>query len=163
MKADAEQLAILLAASGLSDRAIYESLREVESFGANAFVKRVQTARRSLLGRSHKDLFAEGAADELKAEAQFDQLSNQIIRQLQIEAQLTSTQVAERILSSLAEMKGELTVSGLPRLRKKEGLRTWLRRLTKYVPPSELLHHAAKIRNAVVHQPFDWPLRDRDK
>ena len=42
MKSSADRFALLLAASGLSERTVYNALREVEVYGAEAFLMRIK-------------------------------------------------------------------------------------------------------------------------
>lgn len=86
------------------------------------------------------------------------QVADRVVQLLQTEARLTPSLAAQLLSKSLAST----TSRHLPQFRPKEGLRSWVSRLTKDVSNSELLHHATKIRNQAVHSSgVDWPLRER--
>jgi hypothetical protein len=155
-----EKLAILLAASGLSDKAIRESLKEVEYIGAETLVSMIQDIRHTLDARRW-DLFSVdrnlGRDDALERER--DQIADQVIRLLLGEAHLSASVAAKRIGEALTD--AQKYTQDIPPFKPKQGFRNWIRRLPDIVTPSELLHYATRIRNAEVHVPTDWPLRDR--
>lgn len=75
---------------------------------------------------------------------------------LQKELGLSVSAAASLLLPVLANTLGRLPENAAP--KPKESFDRWLRRLTRDVSPSQLLHVASMIRNRTVH---DWPLRER--
>jgi hypothetical protein len=154
-----ERLAILLAASGLSEKVIRESLKEVEYRGAEALVSMVQDIRHTLDSREWNLLVYDYSGRDSSLERERDQITDQVIRLLLAEAHLSPSVAAERMQEALTQaQKGDHSI---PFFRSKQGFRNWIKKLSAIVTPSELLHYATRIRNAEVHVPTDWPLRDR--
>jgi hypothetical protein len=162
MNTGAERLAFLLAASGLSERAIQDSLREVELLGADAVARRVRALRHAVTTRG-SDLFrTESDTYEVGADRERDEVAAKVSRLLISEAQLSSVEAADRLRKALITAP-HLLPNEIPAFKPKQGFRSWIRRVAGAVPPSELLHHASKIRNSAVHfKPSDWPLRERE-
>jgi hypothetical protein len=158
MPKGADRIALLLAASGLTDQAILDGLKELEAEGAGASARRVQKIRR-IITASGKNLITEDygtfQADITKER---ETVVSKVVQLLIDEARLTPPVAVERLRQALSKNSREL-----PLFRPKDGLRTWLRRLAGRVPSSELLHHASSIRNSVAHiGKLDWPLRNRE-
>ena len=76
---------------------------------------------------------------------------------LKIEAGLTVNDAALELLKSIDQRRPSFSKTIKP--PNKERFHGWLQRLSKRIEPSELLHHASRIRNRYVHQvEQDWPL-----
>jgi hypothetical protein len=158
MKGSVERLAVLLAASGLSERDITDALRASKNLDEKEFIERVVFLRQFLFSgldvndvSSSGQRIAAGNKDQIRAVERATQL-------LQTEARLNPTRAADLLCKSLAEDNFDL--ENIPKFRTKNGLRNWLIKLP--LQPSELLHHATKIRNRLVHaRSAPWPLRER--
>jgi hypothetical protein len=162
MTSDANRLTILLAASGLNDRTLRAGLKEFELEGIEPVIRRIQQLRRKQLETTPPLRYEEELSDTSESDQQREYLARQVTRLLQEEAHLNASDAAARLVESLASRYGG---SELPAFRPKEGLISWLKKLAKQVPPSELLHHATKIRSTIVHGSGStaWPLRDRNE
>jgi hypothetical protein len=164
MLKDAERLIFLLAASGFSGREIHESLKAAEEMGADRVHAEILAARRQR-GARLEDLPPDMQANQKPGsdwERRRSRVADEIIRLLQKEAHLSAQDAADRLLTSFV-MKGKAP-HVLPAYRPKDGFRIWLIRLANVIGPSELLHHATRVRNAALElEPPDWPLRERDK
>lgn len=156
MNTSVDRLALLLAASGLSDKAIYEALQASKSIDTTDLVHRIQFLRQFLFSRLAA---GEDASRGSPATNQRRQTADRIIKLLQTEARLSGTRAAHLLAQSLMS---DMPLTDLPKFRSKIGLRTWLMQLP--VQSSELLHHATKIRNDVIHAHTApaWPLRERE-
>jgi hypothetical protein len=162
MKNQLDRLVILLAATELAEQDIYRCLREAEHIGAEALTSRVAAFRRKVLPRLSSLLATEGSTDDERTRSLQNRVLEQIIRLLQREARLSPQESADRLRKSLLEARGEHRE--FPNFRTKDGFRKWLIQVLGTVPPSELLHHATKVRNTTLHErPTDWPLRDPEK
>ena len=159
MKPNARRLILLLAASGFNERTIKEGIEELALLGPNVVMKHVQRIRQNEAARSNELPFEETIDEEFEADPRITYVANEITRLLQDEAHLSVSGAVQQLSKALRF--GQVTLN-FPKFRPKEGLPAWLRRLAKTVPPSELLHHATKIRNDVMHaKDVPWPLRDR--
>jgi hypothetical protein len=158
MKESVERLALLLAASGLSEKAIFEALKASKNVDESELVARIRFLRQFLFSRLGS---VEETSKGPSANADRDQrlrTAERVIRLLQTEGHLNGLHAAQLLLDSLSE--DGVDVRDFPKFRSKEGLRTWLTQLP--IQTSELLHHATKIRNRLVHSRSGaWPLRDR--
>jgi len=156
MKRDIDRLLLLLAASGLEEREIYDALRWVERDGVSRVMNRLMAFKRRLRMVGAEEQSGYIPSEERRQQRTADQVS----QLLQVEAGLSSTRAVSLMLESLS--KSKIRTSELPRFRSKEGFRSWIQRVAVKVPTSELLHHATRVRNAIVHTSgTDWPLRDR--
>jgi hypothetical protein len=161
MPTGADRIALLLAASGLTDRAIFDGLKELEALGAGASVRRIQKIRQKIASRGGNLLIEEYGVSQTNSDKERETVVSKVLQLLIDEARLTPPIAAERIREALS--KGSRETPELPPFRPKDGLRAWLRRLADHIPSSELLHHASSIRNSAAHiaEP-DWPLRNRE-
>jgi hypothetical protein len=162
MKASLERVVTLLAASGLSDRAIFEGLKEVETYGARAIADLARALRYEIEIKLVPSISEELDAPKLTFEDKPAHVDLRVTNLLR-ETKLPSTIIADKLSSSISS-DAALNTSELPPFRPREGLRSWISRLLQSIPPSQLLHHATKVRNDLIHQnPSDWPLRTRDR
>jgi hypothetical protein len=161
MPTGADRIALLLAASGLTERAIFDGLKELEALGPSATIRRIKTIRQLMVGQARNLLVEEYSVDQPDSTKEREMVVSKVLQLLIDEARLTPSLAAERLRQALNKNPGE--TPELPPFRAKEGLRAWLRRLAAHIPSSELLHHASSIRNSAAHigQP-DWPLRKRE-
>jgi hypothetical protein len=158
MPRGADRIALLLAASGLTDQAILDGLKELEAEGAGASARRIREIRRIITTSGKNLIIEEYGTFQPDVTKERETVVSKMVQLLIHEARLTPSLAAERLLQALSKDPRELPV-----FRPKEGFRTWLRRLASRVPSSELLHHASSIRNSIAHQgKLDWPLRNRE-
>ena len=143
----------------MSEKAIYDALRASKTVDEGELVERINFLRRFLFSRLNYDernLPRPKASNLVRGPTA--QTADKIVRLLQAEGRLNSPRAAATLIESMAE--DEIDVAHLPKFRAKEGLRYWIMQLP--VSSSELLHHATKIRNKLVHSDsVAWPLRDR--
>ena len=158
MNPNVERLALLLAASGLSDKVIHDAIRELRSVDEKELVERIRFLRGFLFSQLARRQEQSKAENTRAVEAARRlEIAVEIIRLLQIEAKLPTARAADLLTQSFLEEKPK---GAFPKYRPKEGLRAWLTRLP--FSSSELLHHATKIRNRVMHaEGTAWPLRER--
>ncbi len=157
----ANRVLVLLAASGLPDKVIGEGITESALLGSEGLMREIHAIRRAQLGAYRVSLSME---DEQTGLFQSDQMrerarvAREITRLLREEAKLSTLSAAEKLLNSLALAKGRHFAGPRP----KEGLTSWIQRLLSQVPPSELLHHATKIRKSILRsEEVAWPLKDK--
>jgi hypothetical protein len=155
MKPAVEKLAFLLAASGLSDRVIADAIRTLRSSEVESFLARVRQIRRGVL--VGQDFDEREFNREASASANTG-VADQIVKLLVDEAHLSPSTAVELLLESF--VRSGISRKSVPLFRPKEGLKRWVLRLP--LQSSELLHHASKIRNEIVHiHSAAWPLRER--
>jgi hypothetical protein len=160
MNSNSEKLILLLAASNLSERTIYEALRDFERRSPSEVTSRVQALRHVLSGRAGDWLLREFRATEYGLNREHNEIASKVIQLLIEEAGLRAPAAAQKMVEALNRARPDLVI---PPFRQRDGFRDWLRRVADSVPASELLHHASKIRNESVHPKLpDWPLRNRE-
>lgn len=161
MSRNVERILLLLAASGLSQRAIQDGVKMVEQFGGKEFVDRVMALRQRIQTSYSEMPYDELEAIEFGPRNERSEIANRVVELLLKETSFSTEQAVLELEKSLFEetLQRELHV----RFRSKDGLRKWVERLMEYISPSVILHHATMIRNKFVHyQHADWPLRDRE-
>jgi len=149
-------LALLLAGTGWTDKKMRAVLRWVERNGAEPVIDLVMMLRVSVrtVSLESDDEYFESAS------AEHESAIEQVLHLLRNEAALAAAEAGTLLEDQLRRDQG--LAHGLPKFNAKKGLKTWLKRVAKLVPPSELLHHATVVRNQAVHSPTtDWPLRKR--
>ena len=161
MKNSVEQLIAILAISGMSESEIQDAVRAAREIGPSQMGKRVRTFRQRLRMLT-SDL---QEPEHLNATLPFSHtpVVEEVVRLLLMEASLSAFEAADRLYVSLRSSSREY--KSIPAFKPKMGIRTWLDQLTEKIPSSDLLHHATKIRNDVVHMgaQTDWPLKDRER
>src|SRR6266851_5122123 len=101
MKASLQRLLTLLAASGLSDRMIFDALREVELYGPKAVVEMTRTLRNEIDRQVLPSIIPEHlGAGELDFGHKSSRADLQITKLLR-ETGLPSTVIAERLLTTI--------------------------------------------------------------
>lgn len=152
MKSPFERLILVLAASQIPEDDVFDALKALEKMGASQVTKLVYSYRREIQSvGTHLLRGTEFGAPYL-------QVVEDIYRLLISEANIPATDAGRLLYLSLSRNS-----KSIPPFRAKEGFRRWLTQIAKKMPPSELLHHATKIRNQAVHneRATDWPLRSR--
>src|SRR5947209_3313547 len=124
MPTGADRVALLLAVSGLTDRAIFDGLKEVEALGADAVTRRVQKLRQSIAGRGGNLLIEEYDIHQLEGNREREIVVKKILQLLLDEARLPPSIAAERIREALS--KGSREMREIPPFRPKDGFRTWV-------------------------------------
>lgn len=152
--------ALLLAASGLNDRALRDFVKFVIEAGPEASVAFIRSLRQRVPANLESFVLA-GHLGDLERPA--ERVALEVLRLLLHESGLSADQAAKLLTDSIRRTHSETTK--LPPFRGKEGFAQWLKKLNKSVSASELLHHATRIRNDAVHSisSSDWPLRTRTK
>ena len=152
---------LLLAGSNLSHEEIYELLARMQSLPP------VQLADAALRLRSCA-LDPGGASDSVLSDGRIrkepDGGARDVLRRVEVllrkEAGLTVSRAALELVDSLGKERPDVFERVKPPNR--EGLYSWLGKVLRHVGPSELLHHATRVRNKFVHDAGgDWPLRSR--
>jgi hypothetical protein len=155
-----EQVLLLLAASGFSDRVLEEGLRDLSRLGPYAVVDEVQHLRRNVLGGGTGMQYSRRQSVKGSLLSESDQVVSSVIASLTKEAGLSASEVASRLTAMANDGPGV----EVPAFKAKEGLRAWLKQLANTWGASQLLHYATRIRNDAVHSPdVDWPLRPRER
>lgn len=151
MKSPFERLVLLLAASQIAEEEIFEALKTAERMGASRVTESVYSFRKELRAIGPRMLRG------TEYDVPHLQIVEDVYRLLIIEAGIPATDAGQLLYSSVSKNS-----KNIPQFRAKEGFRRWLTQIAKRLPPSELLHHATKIRNQSVHGASpDWPLRSR--
>jgi hypothetical protein len=156
-----ERLFWLLAASGLSERELQESLLW---FGRNPeqVIDAILLLRRRLREDS-QSLWASEYDRKMPFEGPSPVpkgFSAQVDRLLRREAGLRA-ETAARLLFEAIMTDADHPLTLAP-FRAKKDFAEWVNSLANYVPASKVLHHATAIRNRMVHKgSSDWPLRKR--
>lgn len=140
----------------ITEDEVHRALRTLERLGASRATEIVYVIRKRI--RTLDFL----SSKEGEFVSQHLQLNQDISRLLLQEAGLTTAEAGMRLYQSMRNGVGKRT--SVPPFRAKQGFRAWLTQLLQSIPPSEVLHHATKVRNDVVHRgaKSDWPLRDRE-
>lgn len=156
MKRSFDQLVGMLAASGLSERAIYDALQELVGLGPGRAVDRIMVVRSII-----PHLTAErGNRVPSEAPSVPSSTLDRIVEILTQEAGLPAAHAAELLSMRLSE---KFPTTQIPPFRTKDGLRKWLNQLAKIRSTSEILHLATRIRNEVVHRPtLQWSIGPRE-
>ena len=154
-----EQVLLLLAASGFSERVLEEALRDLSRLGPYTVLDEVQHLRRYVVGAGTSVQYYRRSSGSRSSLSESDQVVSSVIESLTKEARLSASEVASRLTAIANEKPG----TEVPAFKAKDGLRSWLRRLAEQWGPSQLLHYATRVRNDAVHSPaVDWPLRPRE-
>ena len=161
MRLGIQRLALLLAASGLSDKEIVQLLRSAEKYGPGPILEQVRSIRAAVgeldaISPKEKELAADS---RISTEADVVVRIEELLRK---EAGMPASAAAAAMERAL--VSEGLRSKSLPRFDSKRGLWRWLGRIAAVVPPAKLLHIATRIRNEAVHRPDgDWPLRKRSR
>jgi hypothetical protein len=162
-----KKLCLLIASSGLTENQLREAYDWIDINGSRALetvVSEIRSAaEKAVLMQSIEDdnnkINRRNLNTSYKSKLK-NTPSLQIINLLRGDAGLSSSQASERIVEALQESSKYNNII-LPTYSK-QGLRRWLEQLSNYVPYSDILHIAMKIRNKLLHVPeSDWPLKDR--
>ena len=153
----------LLAASALTTREILDCLSDMHAMSESELLEELAEIRHFAKSRAPRryvmktnDMFF-GRSDHSSAKSE-RAVAKQISQLLRDGTQLTTSQASELFLSQLRKHLSPSAFQNLPKLNK-ESFLTWVEKLAAYVPPSVLLHEAAKIRNQAVHgSKSAWPL-----
>jgi len=154
-----ERIAVLLAASGLSDKLIYSALRDIEVNGVIDIMDRIVGLRHNLNSSNRLDFPLEQSSRSRHATSQRMMVADQISSLFRDE-KINLNEAAVELLGMIFPPDSEKFERY--RYRSKEGFRSWLLKLQNEIPPSELMHHATRVRNLIGRgERGDWPLRDR--
>ena len=156
MKRSFDQLVGMLAASGLSERAMYEALQELMRIGPGHAVDRIMVVRSII-----PHLMTEGGRRApVEGPSVPPSTLDRIVEMLTREANLPAADAAELLSIRLSE---KFPATKIPTFRPKDGLRKWLNQLAKTRSTSEIMHLATRIRNEVVHRPtLQWSIGPRE-
>jgi hypothetical protein len=151
--------ALLLAVSGLSDRALRNLVEFLSELGPSASLEYLTSLKYRVLDR----LDDRDVRDyEVRMSKPLQSAAAEVLRLLTIESALPAQVAAKRLEDAIKSSRP--TSFKLPPFRSKQGIVRWLNALSEIIPPSELLHHATAVRNMAVHSDApDWPLKPRGK
>jgi antitoxin component of RelBE/YafQ-DinJ toxin-antitoxin module len=163
MTTDLRRVALLLAASDLSEKQLSSVIRELGRLPPELlvrFVRRLRTINDVVLEldeplRTKKALVRETTVGKLDVVLKIDDL-------LRREAGMTVSEAMSALGDSLAREKGipESVRAAEPKTGTLQFHR-WIGRILEYVPASTLLHFATAIRNRHVQTSItDWPLKE---
>lgn len=148
------QILLLLASSGFSEKDVHDFLNSAVKYGPNNCLREFSYARQKLR-ELRADQFEVGLESRHVSRLPSEALSK-IERLLLDEAGLPKTAAVEFLTRELTRRYPNRPVPSESR----KGFATWIEKLSHTFPESELLHIATKIRNEFVHQaPSDWRLK----
>jgi hypothetical protein len=152
------RLLLLLAGSNLSDREISKLLRELSMMSeAELFSAITDLRHQNTRARSYRVYTSDFFEDEKQAKND-SLVIEQVSQMLRGDTGLTTIQASHMLAEALRKHLPSSSYGELPALNK-ESFATWIRKVALVVPPSILLHEAAKIRNRLAHSSeSDWPL-----
>tara|TARA_R110002020_G_scaffold374255_1_gene585629 strand:- start:211 stop:687 length:477 start_codon:yes stop_codon:yes gene_type:complete len=152
-----DQVLSLLAASGYSEKVIYEAFEYLMRIGPSEGADRVRRLKAALADRHGTSSPTEMGYPGASSGAGMDQL----IRMLTDELRLSASEIAYRMAAGI---QGRDPGAKLPEFRPKDGLRKWLQQLSRQRSQSEILHIATRIRNEEIHRPsLDWSISKEEK
>lgn len=158
------RILLMLAGSGLSKREISKDLRDIFDMDEGQIHEIIAELRHLFFdeSRSRQMILSENfEIGSMSLEKTDRKLGEQISQMLRDDVGLTTDEASEYLLSALKKYlpPGERPL--LPSSRKESFVR-WVQRLSTFIPPSVLLHEAAKLRNRLAHtSKSDWPLNER--
>ncbi len=167
MNRDIAKLCLVLANSELTKSQLREACAWIEKNGGKALeraVSRIRLAAENAVFVGEDPIpSSSGRHGQLVEDSnKLDRVpdnAEQVANLLSHETGLTASKASDLLLCALAQNEN-MEVSSLPRLHKKS-FQSWIRRISKNVPYSVLLHEATKIRNDIIKIPkHDWPLRN---
>lgn len=153
---------LLLSGSGMSHKEIREIAAKLRYFSPTELADAVRFIRRNALDPLDEVvtsiLSGTGPVPgKKKMDRSGSDVPLRVVTLLKFEAGLTVKEAALELLNSLEQRRPGISETIKP--PNKESFYGWLQRLSKRIEPSELLHHASRIRNRYVHQvEQDWPL-----
>ncbi len=155
MRSDIEKLALLFASSGYSIKSLRELLLKRHRNEREEFVYLVEFLR-----SRNRDLFLDAESSGYSFRSYKREPSEPVIRELESilrkDSGLTVMDAAQRLSRHIERNM----LVDIPPYRPKQSFRSWLEKLIRVVPASELLHLANKVRNEVVHKAdSDWSLK----
>ena len=159
-----DRLVLLLAGSGLSRKDLRRLAIELQEVKPAQLVDAVENLRKKVARRTDAEEVAvadeRGTPESRGRPNASTNMERRIERLLRTDAGLTVQQAATELLAALrSERPGAFATVGLPN---KESFQRWLRRLSRRTEPSELLHHATRVRSRHVSRvDSDWPLLPR--
>lgn len=157
------RILLMLAASGLTRRDISRDLKEIFGLDERAIIGIVTELRSVFLegSSSHQIISSDDFEPNMVLERADRKLGEQISQMLRDDVGLTTDEAGQYLLVALRKYLPPNQRLPLPS-SKKESFARWIQRLSVFVPPSVLLHEAAKLRNKLAHTAkSDWPLTDR--
>jgi hypothetical protein len=156
-----ERLLLMLAASGMTEKEIYMLRHEIDRLSPSQFTAMVIDTRRHLR-ELPPDFFGLKKAKSYSGRDLDSSASDEAMRLLFEDARMPVAVAVRNLKASL--VTGIAKNQKIPPFRTKEGVRSWIETLARSFGASFILHHATRVRNAVVHDVGnDWPLRDRSK
>lgn len=156
MNESAYSLILLLAASKLTRRELAEAIRDLHQNPPDELLIRVEEVR-----RANRRFVREQSwmGPRYRPEDRPTDAIGRVEHLLRREANLTVAQAASALITAMERDLGTGSELFVP--PKRESFRKWLKRMTRIVSVSQLLHYATQIRNDAVHRgESDWPLRE---
>lgn len=158
MKRTVERFLLLLASSSFTTRQLREFANwvlEVDATVLEETIRKLKEAVERVPIDQEEGLLRKSSWNDKLPTSQ-NGPSKQIIRLLRKEAGLSAGKASEILRK---EVLNEYGFTKVPKLGK-DSFENWVKRVSKKVPYSILLHIATRIRNEIAHMPKrDWPLR----
>lgn len=157
---------LLLAAGNFKDFELRELLRDLRAASPMHLYKLIKDLQATLSthrasGLSHRRI-GHRIERELGTAGTVESLVNRVDQLLRHDAGLSIAEARSALLSEIGEERLSPNLRRPPPRPSTKWFHQWLARLATVVAPSEILHHATRVRSLRVHTELnDWPLRDR--
>ena len=156
MKDNLTRLMLSIAALELSPKELRRVMMELQSMPPEEITGRIHYLRKSIPRHMFDDFRIRFSSDQNFRRN--GTVGDRVERLLKVEAGLSTSQAIDKLTVKLLE--NDLIQKGdVPPLSRKS-FRDWVTRLSRRIPPKDILQAATILRNQYVHGPVnDWMLR----
>ena len=157
MKDNLTRLMLSIAALELSPRELHRVMSELQSMPPEEINGRIAYLRKSIPRHLFDDFRIRFSSDQ-SFRSRNGTVGDRVERLLKVEAGLSTAQAIEKLTARLVE-NNMIERKDVPPLSRKS-FRDWVTRLSRRIPPKDILQAATILRNQFVHSPVnDWVLR----
>jgi hypothetical protein len=157
MKDNLTRLMLSIAALELSPRELHRVMTELQSMPPEEISGRIHYLRKSIPRHIFDDFRIRFSSDQT-LQLRNGSVEDRVERLLKVEAGLSTAEAIEKLTERLVE-NNMIERKHVPTLSRKS-FRDWVMRLSRRIPPKDILQAATILRNQYVHGPVnDWMLR----
>ena len=163
-----EKFYLSLAASNLTKTELREVAMWIKNSGVDAFVQEIMElrniahdlrTRRKPSNERYVPSIRDAPRQRARRINEINDVTLRVVHLFKNDLQLSVMSAAEMLRPTIEKHVRNDLQYYMP--RPKEGFTRWIERVRQVVPDSLLLHEITVIRNKVLHDGQDWPLRDR--